>query len=388
MREPFQTDAGETLVTYLRIDVAHRSPYDTLYKDYTVTIVMTKNCGYGSLKKWLSQQHMAPQGLAYPTSSNNLVEMMNSENFDPDSYKSKSKRNNRKNNKNKNQDDKEEEKAGAIVESTELIPDTPPANPTPTEQDSDSKTSSERDDSSEEDDEEVDIRRVFALVNSGHYEDDGIFDPESKKKKHHADYDEAINDTEIFGCVAAELLYEDDDYAHEDHTNPNFDECRSMWVRGGPMAHEKVELEFVYFTRSDMGANIQGYNSDAGMVRPEAAREETRRLTSNAQSNLTQDSLNVVVKRVRLLLGKPKEYVQSVIDIFGRIGIQCCLTLYSTLVDTRYDCTRSAAFTSRFEASSRGFVLCHKQLLFFRCFLMYMNERWEYDHKYFQRMIE
>ena len=89
------------------------------------------------------------------------------------------------------------------------------------------------------------------------------------------------------------------------------------------MAHEKVELEFVYFTGSNMGANIQGYNPDARMLRAEAAREEARRLTSNVPSNLTQYSLNVVVKRVCLLLGKPEEYVQSVIDTFGRIRIRC-----------------------------------------------------------------
>ena len=87
LMEPFLTNAGETLVTYLGMDAAHRSPYDILYKDYIVTIIMTKNCGYESLRKWLSQQHMAPQGLAYPTLSNELVEIMNSGNFDPDSYK-------------------------------------------------------------------------------------------------------------------------------------------------------------------------------------------------------------------------------------------------------------------------------------------------------------
>ena len=51
---------------------------------------------------------------------------MNSGNFDPDSYKSKSKQNNRKK---KNKEDKEEETVGAIVELTELIPDTPPNDP-------------------------------------------------------------------------------------------------------------------------------------------------------------------------------------------------------------------------------------------------------------------
>ena len=191
--EPILTDAGITLVSYLAMDVTNRSPYDILYKDYVVTIVMTKNCGYELPRKWLLQQHMALQGLAYPTLSNELVEMMNSGNFEPDPYKSKSKRNNW--NKNKNKDEKEEETVGAIDELTELIPDTPPTDdPNPTEEENDSDTDSGGDDQSEEKDEETDIRRVFVLVNSELDEDDDLFDPEAKEEKHYADYyNEASN---------------------------------------------------------------------------------------------------------------------------------------------------------------------------------------------------
>ena len=188
--------------------------------------------------------------------------------------------------------------------------------------------------------------------------------------------------------MAAEPSYEDDDYAHEDHTDPNFDDCCTMWPDGGPMPHEKAELEFVYFTGSDMGANIQGYNPDAGMLRAEAAREEARRPTSNDPINLTQDSLNVVVKQVRLLLGRPVGYVQSVIDTFGILGIRSCHALFSALENTRCDRILPTAFTRRFEATSHGLVLCHKQLSFFRCASMYMSGQWEYDYEYFQRMIK
>ena len=106
--------------------------------------------------------------------------------------------------------------------------------------------------------EEADMRCMFALVNSGHYEDNDLFDPEAEEERQYADYDEAINDTEIVDCVATEPLYEDDDYAHEDHTDSKFDDCRAMWPGGGPMPHEKAELEIVYFTGSNSGANIQG----------------------------------------------------------------------------------------------------------------------------------
>ena len=65
---------------------------------------MTKNCGYGSIRKWLAQQYTSPNGQAYPISSNDLVEMMNSGSLEPDSFKSRSKR--LKLNKNKNKQNK------------------------------------------------------------------------------------------------------------------------------------------------------------------------------------------------------------------------------------------------------------------------------------------
>ena len=48
--------------------------------------------------------------------------------------------------------------------------------------DNDSDTDSKGDDSSEEDDEEADIRRIFALINSGFDEDADRFDPEAEEE--------------------------------------------------------------------------------------------------------------------------------------------------------------------------------------------------------------
>ena len=170
-------------MTYLATDAPDRIPYDILYKDFVVTIIVTKNCVYESLRKWLSQQHMVPQGLAYPTSFNELVEMINSGNFEPDQYKSKSKRNNRNKNKNKNKDGKEKETVGAIVEPIGLIPNTPTTDgPNSTEDDNDSETDSEGDDSNEEDNEEANICHVYALVNSGFDGDNNMFDPEAEEE--------------------------------------------------------------------------------------------------------------------------------------------------------------------------------------------------------------
>ena len=92
--EPILANGGETLASYLAMDAAHQRPYEDLYKDLVVAIIMLKNCGYESLRKWLSKQHMGPGAQAYHTVSNDLVDMMNSDNFEPDAFKSVSKRNN------------------------------------------------------------------------------------------------------------------------------------------------------------------------------------------------------------------------------------------------------------------------------------------------------
>ena len=110
------TNDGETLLMYLEIDAATQSPYDSLYKDMVFTIIMTKNCGYDSIRKWVTQQYTGPNGQAYPTLSNDLVEMMNSGNCKPDSFKSRSKRNNRNKNKNKQNKGREGETIGVVIE--------------------------------------------------------------------------------------------------------------------------------------------------------------------------------------------------------------------------------------------------------------------------------
>ena len=51
-----------TLQVYIAMKAATRRPYYTFYKNLIITIIMTKNCGYGSLRKWLAQNHMGPNG--------------------------------------------------------------------------------------------------------------------------------------------------------------------------------------------------------------------------------------------------------------------------------------------------------------------------------------
>ena len=90
---PFLTANGETLETYFGMNPAQQAPYEALYEDMIVTIIMLKNCGYDSIRKWLSKQHMGPNAQAYPTVSVELVDMMNSGNFEADQIKPADKKN-------------------------------------------------------------------------------------------------------------------------------------------------------------------------------------------------------------------------------------------------------------------------------------------------------
>ena len=65
------------------------------------------------------------------------------------------------------------------------------------------------------------------MIDSNYNEDDNRFDPKAEEERNYADYQEALNDNEIVGCVTAEPTYEEDDYNHIPHTDPRFDDVRA-----------------------------------------------------------------------------------------------------------------------------------------------------------------
>ena len=65
------------------MDEAARRPHDLLYTDLIVTIIITKGCNYGSLKKWLVQNQLIPGAQAYTTVSNELVHIISTGTFPP-----------------------------------------------------------------------------------------------------------------------------------------------------------------------------------------------------------------------------------------------------------------------------------------------------------------
>ena len=94
---------------------------------------------------------------------------------------------------------------------------------------------------------------------------------------------EALNDNKLTGCIVMEPMYEDNNYVYIEHIDPIFDECHNIWYlphhRG--MAHEKMKIEYDYFTSSRFSGNIFGCNPDLGRIYHEMAREMAKRLTSN-----------------------------------------------------------------------------------------------------------
>ena len=119
----------------------------------------------------------------------------------------------------------------------------------------------------------------------------------------YADYEEALNDTEIVGCVTVEPTYEEDDSDHIPHTYPRFERVQTGWPGpNNPMPHKKTEDEQPYFTGSDCNSIIHGFNMNPTRVYPEVACEMSRRPTSNAPGNDTKDSLGAVLRRVGLLI--------------------------------------------------------------------------------------
>ena len=56
-----------SLQAYVGMNAVARHPYDILYMDLIVIIIMAKNCAYNSLRKWLAQNQMIPGAQAYTT---------------------------------------------------------------------------------------------------------------------------------------------------------------------------------------------------------------------------------------------------------------------------------------------------------------------------------
>ena len=105
------------------------------------------------------------------------------------------------------------------------------------------------------------MEHVLALIESGRDVDGTMFNPDADEEEYCNECDRAF-DNKIVGAVLAqtEPSYEDEDYDFIDHNDEQFKPIYNMWCDGGPMPHEKTELEGEFFTGSDFPGNICGFN--------------------------------------------------------------------------------------------------------------------------------
>ena len=256
LMEPILAAAQPAVIlqAYVGINEAARRPYDLLYTDLLVTIIMTNGCSYGSLKKWLAQNQLIAGAQAYTSISNELVDMINTGTFPLDASKQKQKKG-------------DEETIGVFIEVGEepSSDDTLSVEYEPTDsEDSDSEDSdsldasfssageeshtlSESEEASVAPNTQSIMEHILAIIESGHEADGSKFDPDADVEEYYNECDHAFDD-KIIGAVLAQVepSYEEDNYDFIDHNYERFKDIYNMWCDGGPMAHEKAELNLNY----------------------------------------------------------------------------------------------------------------------------------------------
>ena len=154
------------------------------------------------------------------------------------------------------------------------------------------------------------------------------------------------------------------------------------------MLHKMVEKEYEFFTGSS-DSQCFGFNPEPEKVFPVVEREHKRRSSSTAPSNKTKESLEVVVKRVNEVLDRKDEALNKIfIDGLTKLKIGNCSDLNKSLSVLRKDPYVAKLFINKFKEETNGYVLSTREMEYLRVCSMHMCNRWEYDHEYFQRMID
>ena len=88
-------------------------------------------------------------------------------------------------------------------------------------------------------------------------------------------------------------------------------------------------------------------------------------------------------------MGTIRPFAQVVLQTLERMEIYSNPDLNLTLRQTRRDVAAEPDFIQRFSRNSgRSYILTEFEVSFFRSTAHYMTHRYNYDHEYFQRMIE
>ena len=106
---------------------------------------------------------------------------------------------------------------------------------------------------------------------------------------------------------------------------------------------------------------------------------------------LSRESLVVVVKRVNEVVNNDtvvRPYIALVFKTFSNMDIVNNNGLNITLKRTRDNVELEANCVNLFKEESGGYVMCCKEVSFFRAAAIYMNYRCQYDHEYLQQMVK
>ena len=195
---------------------------------------------------------------------------------------------------------------------------------------------------------------------------------------------------------ANEPSYEDDNYVYIDHRHCTYHDicdrwCHAMRSRHPPMMLDKMDLEMVFSTSSNYRGNNHGFDMNPGRIYPERAQEISRRPTSNAPNNLSEESLVVSTKRASELIqnvGTIRPFARILVRTYKKMGILSNHDLFLTLRATRDNEDLEDQFVNQFNEASDRYGITDLQVCFFKNTAMYMTMQWSYDQEYFQRMIE
>ena len=321
-----------TLAQYFVLAPANKRPYEVLYEDAIVAIIITKGCMYSSLREWLAQQEMSGNS-AYSLQSNELVEMINSGNFAPDPPWV------HKNQKNKNKSNNEETVGAVITHETETDSEDSESG---SEEDSDKENESE-DESEEESEDENEIvsedtgersksprttrfEHILACIESGQNGDGSEYNADITEEEYYDQCDEfgrviaAVIENDVIQIATADYQgeipvasYEDDNYNITrpiDLMSGEFESVRNMYYHDekyNSLTYEdRRQLEFKFFTGSTCPLMLRQVGDPATLY-AEVAREHARRIGVDPEAMAKNgpnghDSLLVVCDRVGELL--------------------------------------------------------------------------------------
>ena len=416
-----------TLAQYFALAPVDKRPYDILYEDAIVAIIITKGCMYSSLREFLAQQELSGNS-AYSLQSNELVEMINSGNFAPDPPWV------HKNQKNKQNKGNNEETVGAVITHETETDSEDSESDTESEGDSDEENESEGESEEESEDENEIVsedtgdtnrstrtarfEHILACIESGKNGDGSEYNTDITEEEYYSQCDG-------FGQVIAAVIeddriqeapanyqgdipvpsYDDDDYNISRPINllsGEFESVRNMYQDEKYHSltyQDRRQLEFKFFTGSTCPLMLHEVGDPATLY-PEVAREHARRRGVDPEAMAKSgpnghDSLQIVLDRVSELmsLDHPKMKLDRGYSsrLFSRLQHKSKVKITDAdgLRSRTQEIANNRSEITEFMAS----ILPEgqkepdpREWFYLKGCSRDMCDRYDWDHEYFQRM--